>query len=142
MLHNVQHVGCMAPFDRLRGNFMCSWHCCLRIALHSLQAKISAANLKLSNRATLALTGRRIELRGLDLDGTLIAEVGPHATLKLEKAIIENRGWAWQQIKDGPGKRPPSEEEAMRCVFPRMHLAFGSIHTQGCLVQVVTIVIG
>lgn len=83
------------------------------LSLHS-QAKITAEKLKLGDKAALILTGPRIELRSLDLNGTLIAEVGPHATLKIENASIENRGWAWQQIKDGPGKRPPSEEEAMR----------------------------
>jgi hypothetical protein len=60
------------------------------------------------------IRGSNVTIKGLDLDGTLIAETGLHARLLIDGARIKNRGWAWQPVKEGPGKRPPSEEEAIR----------------------------
>lgn len=79
-----------------------------------MQEKVNARNVHLSKDSTLVVRGSNVTIHELDLDGTLIAEAGPFATVKIDGAKIKNRGWAWQRVKDGPGKRPPTEEEAMR----------------------------
>ena len=82
--------------------------------LSAVQKKIHAKGLHLSKDSTLILRGNNVRIQHLDLDGTLIVEAGQFATIKIDGASIKNRGWAWQPVKKGPGKRPPSEIEAMR----------------------------
>lgn len=62
----------------------------------------------------LVLRGDNVSIKSLHLEGTLIAEAGPFASLTIDGARIKNRGWAWQPVKEGPGKRPATEEEAIR----------------------------
>ena len=70
--------------------------------------------MHLSKDAVLVLQGSKIKIKSLDLDGAMVAEVGPHASLVVDGAKVQNRGWAWQPNKEGPGKRPATEEEAIR----------------------------
>lgn len=71
--------------------------------------------MRLGSDAVLVLSGRDIQIKSLELEGALFAEVGPRASLVIEGATVKNRGWAWQAVKEGPGKRPATEEEAIRC---------------------------
>jgi len=48
--------------------------------------------VRISDRSTLVLEGD-VTLKGLDLDGTLIARAAPGASLCIEGAAIRNQGW-------------------------------------------------
>lgn len=82
-----------------------------------LQGKVHARDVKISKDSTLVVRGSNVSIKDLELDGALIAEAGPFASVVIDGAKIKNRGWGWQPVKEGPGKRPPSEEEAMRSVL-------------------------
>jgi len=101
-----------------------------------LQKKVHPEGLHISKDSTLVIKGARITIKDLDLDGAMVVEAGPKATLVLEGAKVKNRGWAWQPVKEGPGKRPPSEEEAIRWAFfhapPWLLSSAGSPVRLGC----------
>lgn len=48
--------------------------------------------LKVSERSTLVLEGD-VTIKGLDLDGTLVASAKPGASLVIEDATVHNKGW-------------------------------------------------
>lgn len=79
-----------------------------------MQAKINAAKVELGSNAMLSISGRDVQIKSLVLDGALVAEVGPSASLVIDGAVVKNRSWAWQPVKSGPGKRPATEEESIR----------------------------
>lgn len=91
-----------------------SWSPHFAVTFADLKSKIHSESVHISKDSTLVIRGSNVTIKGLDLDGTLIAETGLHARLLIDGARIKNRGWAWQPVKEGPGKRPPSEEEAIR----------------------------
>ena len=88
-----------------------------KFSMLPLQRKINAERLHLSKDSTLIIRGSNVSIQDLDLDGTLTAEAGQYATITIDGARIKNRGWAWQPVKKGPAKRPPSEIEAMRLIL-------------------------
>lgn len=81
-----------------------------------MQEKIDAKNLKLSKDASLVVKGQDLRIGGLELDGALVVDLGPSASLEIKNATVRNKGWRLQPNKEGPGKRPATEEEKIRRV--------------------------
>ena len=84
-----------------------------------LQEKVQAEQVRLGQDAVLVVKGKDVAIKFLGLDGALVIDVAAGASLTVDGAVIKNRGWAWQPNKEGPGKKPATEEQAIRCGFER-----------------------
>ena len=85
-------------------------------SLFHLQEKIDSKNLQLANNATLVIKGSNLTIEGLNLEGALVVDLESSASLTIKNAKIKNRSWSLQPGKEGPGKRPATEEEQIRYV--------------------------
>jgi len=65
----------------------------------------------MSAKSTLHLDGRDIEVKSLDLDGTLIVKAAPGAHVVIDDLKVENEGWVLDPIS---GENGDSISEALR----------------------------
>lgn len=79
-----------------------------------LKTKVTGGSaVKVSARSTLVLDGD-IELRALDLDGTLIIKAAPGAKVVVDGLSVKNAGWEWVALEDMPAGYAAPEEETIR----------------------------
>ena len=71
--------------------------------------------MRISKDSALVIEGANIELRSLDLDGTLWLQVSRKAKLIVDGLKLKNAGWKWWALK--PDK-PMTEEEYIRYESP------------------------
>lgn len=76
-----------------------------------LQAKVDAAKVRLSRDAALVITGADVHIKSLDVDGALVIDVAPGASLVIDGLKVQNKGWKWQALN--PNK-PMTEEQMIR----------------------------
>ncbi len=80
-----------------------------------LQAKVDAAKVRLSKDAALVINGADVHIKSLDLDGALVIDAAPDASLVIDGLKVQNKGWKWQALN--PNK-PMTEEQMIRCLPP------------------------
>mmetsp|Transcript_15679 Transcript_15679/g.25065 ORF Transcript_15679/g.25065 Transcript_15679/m.25065 type:complete len:563 (+) Transcript_15679:1285-2973(+) len=72
---------------------------------------LSPGKVTMSAKSTLHLDGRDIEVKSLDLDGTLIVKAAPGAHVVIDDLKVENEGWVLDPIS---GENGDSISEALR----------------------------
>eukprot|EP00465_Bigelowiella_longifila_P011361 CAMPEP_0185265894 /NCGR_PEP_ID=MMETSP1359-20130426/29179_1 /TAXON_ID=552665 /ORGANISM="Bigelowiella longifila, Strain CCMP242" /LENGTH=205 /DNA_ID=CAMNT_0027855427 /DNA_START=136 /DNA_END=753 /DNA_ORIENTATION=+ len=72
---------------------------------------LSPEKVSVSRKSTLHLEGRDIEVKSLDLDGTLIVKAVPGAHVVIDGLKVENEGWKLDPIT---GEDSDSIPEALR----------------------------
>lgn len=67
-----------------------------------LQAKFpSPARIHLHRNAMLYIDHFDVQVQSLDLDGALVVEAQPGASVTIDGLQVHNRGWEWQPLKEG-----------------------------------------
>ena len=67
----------------------------------TLQSKVpSAANISVSARSTLLVSGANVIIEGLTLDGTLVIDVADGGSLRIVSLEVSNAGWEFTELND------------------------------------------
>ncbi|CAL8468610.1 g8150 [Coccomyxa elongata] len=88
-----------------------SWSPFFAITFADLEAKVDAEKVRLSKDAALVINGADVHIKSLDLDGALVIDTAPEASLVIDGLKVQNKGWKWQALN--PNK-PMTEEQMIR----------------------------
>ena len=76
-----------------------------------MQAKVKPARLRVSARSVLVINAPDVAMESLVLDGALVVDAVPGASVTIDGLSVDNSGWKWMALK--PDK-PMKEEWAIR----------------------------
>ncbi len=76
-----------------------------------MQAKVNGPKTHISKDSALVIESADVEIRSLDLDGTMYVKVPQGAKLIVDGLKVQNVGWKWQALN--PNK-PMTEEQYIR----------------------------
>ena len=76
-----------------------------------VQAKVNGPNIHISKDSVLVIEEGNVEIRSLDLDGTLVVSKSGGGKVTVDGLKVQNAGWKWRALK--PDK-PMTEEEYIR----------------------------
>ncbi|BDA43416.1 UDP-sugar pyrophosphorylase [Coccomyxa sp. Obi] len=88
-----------------------SWSPFFALTFADLEAKVDAGKVRLSKDAALVINGADVHIKSLDLDGALVIDTAPGASLVIDGLKVQNKGWKWQALN--PNK-PMTEEQMIR----------------------------
>ncbi|KAL3138028.1 hypothetical protein ABBQ38_005262 [Trebouxia sp. C0009 RCD-2024] len=78
------------------------WSPFFAITTDDLKAKFpSPARIHLHRNAMLYIDHFDVQVQSLDLDGALVVEAQPGASVTIDGLQVHNRGWEWQPLKEG-----------------------------------------
>ena len=84
----------------------------------------------------MIIKGEGLKINGLDLDGTLVVDLEDSASLTIEHAKVQNKGWRIQPNKEGPGES--QESEAIVAIVARAAKAHAGQTRKGQQERIVT----
>lgn len=77
-----------------------------------LQGKVNAKALKVGSSSTMVINGADVHIDDLSLEGSLVVDTVPGASLQIKGLHEKNDGWRWMGLN--PNK-PMTEVQAIRC---------------------------